>query len=441
MATTKLMKTKDGRSFYRIQVSRGRGISPYETRWYIPSGWSKRSIESGLNKAIREFETKIQNGEIKSRKEKKEAEAIRKAEDAKIQTFADYATKVFMHEKAITCSEHTRDSYQRNLDNHLIPTLGDIKMPEITPEQISALVLSLQTPKDKGGAGLKHGSVIKAYNILNGIFEMAYLNRMIPTNPMDFVKRPRPTKAEGNNTEVSFFNETEIASIEISLDNMVSDCEKALADAKRAGNPTERKSIELSSAKKWRAIIRLLIETGARKGEILGLCWDDIDFQDKAITIERNLCYTPSAGIYTDSPKNGKTRKIEDIDPDIIRMLSDIRDERLHPQDGKIINLKVLQNGFVFTQEDNYSPIHPDSLNRYLARFGKKYGINEFHPHKLRHSFATIAVENGADIASVSEILGHSDKAVTLRMYTHADAEAKKRASEIRRNAIKAKMA
>ena len=59
------------------------------------------------------------------------------------------------------------------------------------------------------------------------------------------------------------------------------------------------------------------------------------------------------------------------------------------------------------------------------------------HPHKLRHSFASFAITNGADVASVSEKLGHSDKAVTLRMSTHADEESMKRASQIFRDAIK----
>ena len=61
----------------------------------------------------------------------------------------------------------------------------------------------------------------------------------------------------------------------------------------------------------------------------------------------------------------------------------------------------------------------------------------KMHPHKLRHSFASIAITNGADVASVSGKLGHSDKAVTLRMYTHANDESIKRASQIFREALK----
>ena len=94
---------------------------------------------------------------------------------------------------------------------------------------------------------------------------------------------------------------------------------------------------------------------------------------------------------------------------------------------------------FVFTQEDSPEPMHPQSPTRYLKKFSERYNIPDMHPHKLRHSFASVAITNGADVASVSEKLGHSDKAVTLRMYTHADQESIKRAGNIFREAIKPK--
>ena len=92
---------------------------------------------------------------------------------------------------------------------------------------------------------------------------------------------------------------------------------------------------------------------------------------------------------------------------------------------------------YVFTQPNSPEPMHPQSPARYMQKFSKKYGVPNLHPHKLRHTFASIAITNGADVASVSEKLGHSDKAVTLRMYTHADQESMKRASQIFRNALK----
>ena len=72
-----------------------------------------------------------------------------------------------------------------------------------------------------------------------------------------------------------------------------------------------------------------------------------------------------------------------------------------------------------------------------MRDFAKRYNVPGLHPHKLRHSFASVAITNGADVASVSEKLGHADKSTTLRMYTHADAESVKRAGDIFRNALK----
>ena len=92
---------------------------------------------------------------------------------------------------------------------------------------------------------------------------------------------------------------------------------------------------------------------------------------------------------------------------------------------------------YVFASKGGAEPLHPQSPTRYLHSVGERYGIEDLHPHKLRHSFASVAITNGADIASVSEALGHYDKSFTLKMYTHADAESMKRASNIFRNAVK----
>lgn len=159
----------------------------------------------------------------------------------------------------------------------------------------------------------------------------------------------------------------------------------------------------------WRTcfVIHLLADTGIRRGECCGLQWKVVDFQNNLITITGNLCYAPDKGIYLDTPKNGKTRTI-DIAPEVTDLLRQLRLE----QASHAIS------SFVFTQENSPEPMHPQSPTRYLKQFSKRYGIPGLHPHKLRHSFASVAITNGADVASVSEKLGHGDKAVTLRMYT-----------------------
>ena len=110
-----------------------------------------------------------------------------------------------------------------------------------------------------------------------------------------------------------------------------------------------------------------------------------------------------------------------------LALLRQLREE----QAGKCIS------AFVFTQEGSAEPMHPQSPTRYLKKLSERCGVADLHPHKLRHTFASVAITNGADVASVSEALGHSDKAVTLRMYTHANEESVRNAAEIFREAIK----
>ena len=99
----------------------------------------------------------------------------------------------------------------------------------------------------------------------------------------------------------------------------------------------------------------------------------------------------------------------------------------------------VPPDDYVFLQEDGISPMFPQTPERYMKKFSERYGVDHLHPHKLRHSFASIAITSGADVASISEILGHADTAVTLRVYAHADEESRKRASNIFRDALKEK--
>ena len=96
---------------------------------------------------------------------------------------------------------------------------------------------------------------------------------------------------------------------------------------------------------------------------------------------------------------------------------------------------------YVFTQENSFDPMHPQTPTRYFKKFGQRYGIKDFHPHKLRHTSASIAITHGADVVSVSERLGHSDTSVTLRMYAHANEESIRRAGQIARDALKQKQA
>ena len=395
MPSMRRRETKDGRVFYEISVSRGRDKSRLTRRWYPPEGWSRKAIERELAAVAAEFERQSDAGEIITRAEQREREAEAEREAAKILTLRQYGERVFMPSKAVTMSENSRSNYQGYLDKRIYPALGDIKLPEVTPAQLTALLLDVQAE------GKAHSTVIKVYTILHSFFKMAYLGDMIPRNPMDKVERPKPRKGEVKEAGPLAYTPAEVQQIITGL---------------------EREPL------KWQALVHLLIDTGIRRGECCALQWKNIDFDSGAITIGGNLCYTSAKGVYLDTPKNGHTRTVY-AGAHTLTLLRQLRTEQAQ---------KAISQ-YVFTKEGSPEPMHPQSPTRYLKKFSERYSVPDLHPHKLRHTFASIAITNGADVASVSEKLGHSDKAVTLRMYTHADQESMKRASQIFREALKKK--
>lgn len=395
MASIKLMETKDGQRFFRIRVSRGYGLSPYQTRWYWPDGWSSRAAEREAAKQAAAFELSCRNGDVLNRSQTREKAAQEAAEAAKLKTVRQYAEGVFMPTKEATLSENARSSYQLFLDKHILPKLGDVLLQEITPAMVTKVLIDFQR------AGYAHATAVKLYNILNGLFEMAFLDDSIPMNPMLKVKRPAPRKGE----------------------KPAEESEKALTVKELVHVLDSVKQEPL----KWQAYINLAADSGARRGELCALCWTDIDWTNGTITICRNLQYTATAGVYATSPKNGKSRTV-DIGAETLSLLRQLRAEQA----------RVCMAKYVFTQDGTPEPMHPQTPTRYFTNFGQRYGVPDFHPHKLRHSSASIAITNGADVVSVSERLGHSDTAVTLRMYAHANEESIRRAGQTVRDALKA---
>lgn len=395
MASIKLNETKDGRRFFQISVSRGYGKSPYKTRWYWPDGWSKRTAEREAAKQAAAFELACKNGEVLNRAQEREKAAQEAAEAAKLKTVRQYADGVFMPMKEAIFSENARSSYRMFLDKHIFPALGDVLLTEVSPAMIAKLLVDFQR------AGYAHATAVKLYNILNGVFEMAFLDDSIPANPMLKVKRPAPRKGEQPKEE-----------------------------ADKAYTVEELHYIFSCAAQEplqWQTYISLPADTGLRRGELCGLQWADIDFKAGAVTVRRNLQYTPASGVYATSPKNGKVRVV-DVGADVLALLKELREEQS----------RSCISAWCFSQDGTAEPMHPQSPTRYFSKFGKRYGIEDFHPHKLRHTSASVALTHGADVVSVSERLGHSDTAVTLRMYAHANEESIRRAGQIVRDALKA---
>ncbi len=392
MPSIRKITTNEG-TYYEIGVRRGRKQPRVYTRWKPSPTWSAKTVQKKLEDYARDFERQVKDGKIVTRKEQQERDRQAAEEAAKILTVRQYAEKVYLPAKKVRLAEATRDSYQRCFDNWIFPAIGDKRIDEVTAEEIDSLLLNLQSD------GKAYSSCVKCYAVLSGLFKRARKKRVIPVNPMDLVDRPTPRKDEIIKDEVDSCTVAEV--------RYIMEC-------------LEKEPL------KWQAYIRLLIDTGCRRGEISALKWSAVDFTNNQIAIVSNVCYTPDAGSYLDTPKSRRTRTI-DVGPEVIALLKEVQREQV-------------KNGisqFVFPKRGkNSEPMFATSPTKYLATFSDRYGV-ELHPHKLRHTYASIGITNGADVASIAENLGHSDKAVTLRMYTDANKESRKRAGNIVRDSIK----
>ena len=411
MASARLKTTKSGQAYYEIRYRVNREAPELSTRWYVPAGWSEKVIQRELAKQKAEFERQCRSGEFLSLHAKKELaaqQAARQAaEAAKIVTVKQYGERVFMPGKLAgtigkrALSENSRAYYQNALDKHIYPVLGSRKMQEVTRAELEALLLQ------ELNRGRSDSTISAVYITLRQMFESAEDSEVICANLMLKIRKPRRNKAEAKESgQVEAFSVEEVQRILKCLEN---------------------------EPLKWRVFIRLAIDTGCRRGELCGLRWRSVNLDEQTITIENNLVYTSAKkggkGVFEDTPKTDASIRSMDIDDESAALLRQLRAEQS----------KRCISPYVFSQDGRAEPMYPTSPTRYFQKFGEKYGVENFHPHKLRHTFASIAITHNADVASVSEKLGHANKSITLQMYTHANAKSIKAAGDIVRDALKEK--
>lgn len=177
---------------------------------------------------------------------------------------------------------------------------------------------------------------------------------------------------------------------------------------------------------KWRLITHLLIVTGCRRGEIMGLRWEKVDFDNNRVKIDRALISSKSKGVYEESTKTSDIRYLT-----LPRETMDLL--RLHKREQLRLQLangdRWLHTGYVFTQ-DNGDRMNPDSITGWLHDFSRRHNLPNINPHAFRHTVASVLLANGTDIVTVSKQLGHASITTTESFYSHIIEENKAKASE-----------
>ena len=158
---------------------------------------------------------------------------------------------------------------------------------------------------------------------------------------------------------------------------------------------------------KYRAAISFDLLSGLRRGELLGLRWSDVDFENETVTIVQTSSYVPGVGIYTDTPKNKTSARPLKLSRSAFFVLRQVQEW----QEG--------------------APIHPDALSSWFGDFTRRNGFTEIHVHSLRHSYASLLIAEGTPLVVVSRRLGHAQVSTTANIYAHVIASADEKAAQI----------
>lgn len=182
----------------------------------------------------------------------------------------------------------------------------------------------------------------------------------------------------------------------------------------------------------WQCFANILITTGLRRGEAVGLQWGDISADKLTLTIKRNVTADKNAKdkIYIGQTKGKEVRTVP-ISSRVNSLLMALKSEQ-----RKCYGLVTL-SGYIFNRPgDPYKPIYPTEPTSWQRKFVARHGLKNVSPHDLRHTAATLALEGGADLKQVQELLGHKDPQTTMAFYAGVTEEQQRRTVESIENMI-----
>jgi integrase len=177
-----------------------------------------------------------------------------------------------------------------------------------------------------------------------------------------------------------------------------------------------RKFLAVTSRHRLQALFELALHTGLRKGELLGLRWEDLDLAGGTASIRRTLQRTNSCGLTALPTKTKSSERRIALPTPCLRSLEQHRDRQLKEREAAGTDWK--DNGYVFTRPDG-APIEGATLTRHFNTLLRQARLRRIRFHDLRHSAATLLLEQGVELVVIKELLGHAHIGVTSTVYAH----------------------
>ena len=437
---------------YRISVSDGVDENGKQIirsmKWKPDPDMTPRQTEKALQRAMTEFETKVQQGfQVDNDK-----------------TFAEYAEYVIKLKERTGKKPRTTERY-RELMPRINAAIGHKKLVDLRPQHLNMFYANLaeegiRIGTERATLNIDGRAWLKEHRIsLSEVSRRSTLCRSTTAQFLDGkpvtletakkiaeVMSSKPAQLYTVTRDDSPLSNKTILEHHRLISTILAQAEKELLipynPAARATPPkaprrepdyyqpeeVNRILDKLETAPiKWKACTYLLIDTGCRRAEIAGLKWSDIDLDDGIVTIRRNLHYSSKLGIYEGPTKNEKGRVLR-IAPETVAVLRQHQAEQEKQREA--VGDRWEETGFVFTKEYG-QPMNPDSITDWLNKFSLADDLPHIHPHAFRHTAASTMIASGVDIVTTAGELGHNP-ATTEMYYAHVINEAKARAGSVR---------
>lgn len=312
-------------------------------------------------------------------------------------------------------SSTTLSTHITYLELRILPAFKFLRLDQIKPKHIIDFLDNLQDEgmrldkfkdeekqEENKKKKLASSTVFYHYRILNNIFNFAKELRLIKQSPLEGIKKP---KVEYKESEVYTVEE---ASLLI----------KALE--------------EETLVPHWQIIVKLAITTGMRRSELFGLEFKHFDFEKGILSIKQALTYSKYDGYSIHEIKKGNrsARKREVYVSDSI--LTQVKQLELQRKKERLASEQVWEDGkynFLLCDETG-KPFNPASMKNWWTRFLRRHNLKYINIHALRHTSATLLINEGVHAKIISQRLGHSDISTTMNIYGHAIEEADKLATE-----------
>ena len=333
------------------------------------------------------------DGERKSFYAKSKTELRKKLTD--IQSQVD--TSSFIDESDLTLSQwvktweedclqgvtqSTRSKYERDMRNYILPVIGKVRIRDLRPDIIRKVYRSMEKK------GLSEKTIKNAHGTLHTALEQAVTDELIKTNVCDKVKPPKQDKPK------------------VVMRPLIDD------EVKRF--------LQEIQGNRFESLYFVALFTGMRESELIGLTWDCVDFDRQTIHLYRQLKREEKkVGVYVFTKIKKKKERTFAPPSQVFDILKKVKRQQTEwkLKYGLSSSWKNKDN-LVFTYEDGSNVSTRTVYNNFKA-IVSRMGIKEVRFHDLRHTFATLALQNGVDVKTVSSILGHSTVAFTMDKYTH----------------------